>query len=172
MSEQAPLQGVQATRWLLGLSAAQIRDALQEANNSMDLLTGSVTELMDAVRQVDDQAQIRVELSNLPEDSPLRCFDGYVVEYVQQVVTALQFYDRLSQRMQHVAEGLGDLASLAGDSEGFDHEDSWQRLLDGINARYSTAEERSLLEQQLPKAPLRYVLPAIAASEDDDIELF
>ncbi|MBF0257063.1 MAG: hypothetical protein HQL47_11560 [Gammaproteobacteria bacterium] len=176
MSEEAEqIAGLQATSWLLGLNAAQIQDALQAATGSMDELTGSVTELLQAVRQIDENAQISVAFTGLPEDSPLHRFDGRVLDYVQGVLTALQFYDRLSQRLEHVAEALTGIAGLVDEPARLDQAEAWRQLLDGISQRHSTPEEHCLFLQHLPQAPLRYAPPQ-AASEPSagagDIEFF
>ncbi|MEO5343086.1 MAG: HbrB domain-containing protein [Gammaproteobacteria bacterium SHHR-1] len=170
--EQDRLEGLQAARWLLDLNAAQIKDALAEANHSMDSLTGSITELLEAVRYVDETVQISVAFSGLPDDSPLHRFDGQVLEYVQGVLTALQFYDRLSQRLDHVARALDDLAGLTQQPGQLDRHEAWRQLLDGINRRHSMPEEQDLFLRHLPLAPLIYQASEEANADAGDIEFF
>jgi hypothetical protein len=169
--EGRQVAGVDATRWMLGLAASQIDEALHEGDASIDALTGSITELMETVRCIDEHAEISFEISGLPEDSPLHRFDGRIVDYVQNVVMALQFYDRLSQRMRHVVEGLEGLGGLTGAPERFNQAGAWQQLLDDVCARHSTREERQLFDRLLSDAPLVYVAKD-TPDGDDDIELF
>jgi hypothetical protein len=170
--ESDRLEGLEATRWLLDLSAAQISDALHEANSSMDSLTGSITELLEAVRYVDETVQISVAFSGLPDDSPLHRFDGQVLEYVQGVLTALQFYDRLSQRLDHVAQSLDDLAGLARHPDQLHQLQSWRQLLDAITRRHSMPEEQNLFLRHLSKAPLSYQASQATNADAGDIEFF
>ncbi len=172
MNEHTDVEGLSAVSWLLELSSAQIGDALNEANQSMDTLTGSVTELMEAVRQIDQHAQIRIAFDNLAEGAPSVQLDGPMVDYVQKVVTALQFYDRLSQRLHHVGEGLDGLARLTRQPDQLNAREPWQGLLQQVTQRHSTSGEWALFQRHLDGAPLDYAVTPGASEDDDGVELF
>lgn len=167
------LEGIAATHWMLGLCASQIKDALGEGDASMGMLIGSVTELIDAVQYIDDHAEIHFEITGLPEDSPLHKFSGRIVDYVQNVVMALQFYDRLSQRLVHVAQGLDELAEMAETPGQLDQLAAWRGLLDRVCALHSTKEEQELFDRQVVQAPLSYVHQSETVYQaEDEIEFF
>jgi hypothetical protein len=63
--------------------------------------------------------------------------------HADATVTALQFYDKLIQRLTHVREGLvmpSDSAAVKPSTV------DWNGLLEQVRARYSTVEERVLFD--------------------------
>ncbi len=88
------------TLTLLALAVAQIDTSMKEGNDSVDTLTHSFTSiasksrlLLDHFAKVDPNAP--QEIKNAAE---------IIHAEVGKAVVAFQFYDRLSQRMEHVGE--------------------------------------------------------------------
>jgi hypothetical protein len=93
----------------------------------------------------------------------------------RQAVVALQFYDKLIQRIQHVRDGLAIPAEVieAGPQE---RSAAWGQLLDQVRDRYSMVEERVLFDFLLRGTGPREMMQALTdlqgASRPGELELF
>ena len=95
---------------------------------------------------------------------------------VNQAIVAFQFYDRLSQRLSHVNNGLAWLAELVGDETRAGDAQAWADLQARIRARYSMPEEIEMFEAVLLRGltveqAIREFM-AKMSTKGDDIELF
>lgn len=137
---------VRELRRFLELGAAQLDAAMRESDARVEKLASAVSAVAADARAL--------ELAGRTLESP----DAQTVQYARQrirelsqalsahadaTVTALQFYDKLIQRLTHVREGLvmpsDSAASQAGTVD-------WNALLEQVRARYSTVEERVLFD--------------------------
>lgn len=133
-------------RRFLELGAAQLDAALRESDARVEKLAAAVTAVAS------DSRSLQHELHSLAASEPARVQQarvriGELTEslnaHVQLSITALQFYDKLVQRLTHVREGLAIPADSAADgAAGAD----WNALLEQVRARYSTVEERVLFD--------------------------
>ena len=74
-------------------------------------------------------------------------------ELVQQCIVALQFPDRMNQRIRHVETGLAQLAALLSDPGTRNEESAWGELDRAVRANYSMAEEHELADRLLSELP-------------------
>jgi hypothetical protein len=70
---------------------------------------------------------------------------------IRRAVVALQFHDRLTQKLSHVASNLGTVAELLRDPCRRDARTAWEVLRREIRARYTMDCERSLADAVLPE---------------------
>ena len=101
---------------------------------------------------------------------------------VGKAVVAFQFYDRLSQRMEHIGESLEKTGHLISDPAGRYMEREWTKLQDEIKANYTMEAERIMFEHILAGRSIAEALEIYhhhfnkpmddAFGTDDDIELF
>ena len=87
---------------------------------------------------------------------------------------AFQFYDRLSQRMQHISISLDELSKLIDTPDLMKHSTSWLALEDKIRSHYTLDNDLSMFEAVLAGENIEDILSkATDVVEDDgDIELF
>ncbi len=114
---------------------------------------GPVDSLAQCVLSIATSAQAILETvrgGQVPADSPARlaierqC--AAMLERVQLAVVAFQFHDLLAQRLQHVCEGLGELAATLRDSR-LQGADQWRAVGERIRGRYSLSEQLTLFDQ-------------------------
>jgi hypothetical protein len=95
---------------------------------------------------------------------------------VQQSIMAFQFYDRLSQRLDHVKEALEQLGKLVADPGRLYSPQEWTRLQQRIRSRYTMREEQEMFDALLRGESVEQALEAVKArleaGDIDDIELF
>lgn len=165
---------VSETVRMLNLAVAQISMAMHEGEDSLGTLTASFSGM---VSSVDEIARIvNRELSDA--DAAVDIFGecSRVHDGVQQSIMAFQFYDRLSQRLDHVKEALEQLGKLVADPGRLYSPQEWTRLQQRIRSRYTMREEQEMFDALLRGESVEQALEAVKArleaGDIDDIELF
>jgi len=151
------------------LGIAQLEGAVREADTRVDRLAHSmagVREAMDRMAKLADGGAPTAAISELIES---------MREHVSAAVIALQFYDKLTQRIQHVRDGLVvPLAHVEEQPEG--KSPHWDALLDRVRERYSMVEERVLFDFLMKGAGAEQMLTALTdlrgATNPGELELF
>ncbi len=135
-------------RRFLELGAAQLDAALRESDGRVEKLTAAVTAVATDARALEQEVHLLAageEASQQHARARIRELTESLSAHVQLTITALQFYDKLVQRLTHVREGLAIPADTAADEARAASAD-WNALLDQVRARYSTVEERVLFD--------------------------
>lgn len=151
------------------LGIAQLEGAVREADTRVDRLAQSmvgVREAMDRMARLADAG------------APMAAIAGQIDamrEHVSAAVIALQFYDKLTQRIQHVRDGLVvPLAHVEVRESG--KSPHWDVLLDRVRERYSMVEERVLFDFMMKGAGADQMLTALTdlrgATNPGELELF
>ncbi|NTS77426.1 hypothetical protein HR060_11195 [Catenovulum sp. SM1970] len=165
------------TTRLLGLSIAQIHMSLTEGDNSINTLTNSFQELATICSKVEglthsaeSQSEDALALVSKEAES--------MSSHVDAAIVAFQFYDRLCQRLEHVAASLEGLSDLLQETENENPAD-WRRLREHIRAHYTMKEEHLMYETIMQGATAKEALEIFRArlaekpeEDDGDIELF
>ncbi len=160
---------------MLNLAVAQIGVAMAEGEDSVQALTASFTGMVGRVQQVAaEAARLPPEQAAIAEAIGAHCKG--VQQSMQQGIVAFQFYDRLSQRIDHVQHALEQLAELIADNGRLYNPMEWQRLQQAIRGRYTMQEEQAMFDALLAGASveeaLEQVRPRLDQGDIDDIELF
>ena len=109
-----------------------------------------------------------------------------VSEMMHSAIIAFQFYDKLTQRLNHVTGSLGSLADLVNDQRRLYNPYEWLGMQEKIKSRYTMEEERlmfeAIMEGKTVKQALAIYVQAIedrkqkttdnGGGDEDDIELF
>lgn len=133
---------------MLALTVAQIETSMKEGDQSVNQLTSSFTdlaihsqEIIEESKKLDDaiphEALIRKNI--------LQAADG-LTDKVQQAVVAFQFYDRLSQRLDHASHNLEKIGHLIADSGDRYDEKAWRKVQNEIKSSYTMEAERIMFE--------------------------
>jgi len=168
---------VRETVLMLELAAGQISAAMHESNGPVNVLTSGFTSLaslltriqasLDALPETPENAELKRELLGSTNE---------VNAVVTQSIVAFQFYDKLSQRLDHVGHGLGKLSDLVADRGRLFNPEEWRSLQQSIRSRYSTVEEVAMFEAVLAGVPVQEALQIFVANRreqaSNDIELF
>lgn len=160
---------------MLNLSVAQISMAMHEGEDSVGSLTASFTGM---IGKVNDIAATADEMGKEAEASrgSILADCAEVQSGIQQTIVAFQFYDRLSQRLDHVKLALEKLSELVSDKSRLYQPDEWGGLQQTIRSRYTMAEEQEMFDVLLGGASIDEALDAVRdrinEGDIDDIELF
>jgi uncharacterized protein YoxC len=169
---------------MLALTVAQIETSMKEGDQSVNLLTDSFTDLASHSQEIIAEAQKLDE--NIPHEAEIRkkmlqAADG-LSEKIQQAVIAFQFYDRLSQRLDHTSHSLEKIGHLIADASERYKENSWRNVQEDIKNSYSMEAERIMFEHIMRGHSVAEALEIYhhqfkkdkeeSFNTDDDIELF
>jgi hypothetical protein len=160
---------------MLNLAVAQIAMAMHEGEDSVESLSRSFTEMIGNVNAI---AVAVTETGDgdaaLQGDVLQRC--ASVQGRIQQNIMAFQFYDRLSQRLDHVRFALDALSALVADNTRLFNPGEWHGLQQTIRTRYTMREEQDMFDALAGGATVEEALEVVRAKirqgEIDDIELF
>lgn len=168
----------QETALLLDLCEAQMDAAMRDSDRSVDSLVNAFTELTQASTAISELSrQISAAGVATPvagEELAQRC--DAIGRQINEVVVAMQFYDKLSQRMGHVRHSLTTLAMFVCNRPQTQNRDHWVKLLASLRRLYRTAEERAVFDLVAEGATSEDVRSAIGKVQqeaaDSSIELF
>jgi hypothetical protein len=116
---------------LLLLAVRQLDAAMLDASAEAELLSRAVAALGVRGAQMRDNGGEATHAKALP-----------FVADAQRAMRALQFHDRLSQRVTHVRDALSRLHACVATGEGAE----WQKLNDSIRALYTMEDERQIFD--------------------------
>jgi hypothetical protein len=154
---------------LLELGIAQLDGAVKEADGRVDRLAHS---LVDLRRGLDEITQL---LAQHASPTVLAARIEAMNENVNAAVVAMQFYDKLTQRLAHVREGL-HMPRAHINATVTPHSDHWVDLCAAIRARYSMVEERVVFDFLLrgtgPEQMLEALTDLRGATNPGELELF
>jgi len=165
-------------RRFLELGAAQLDAAIRESDARVDQLACAITSVATDARDLEAQ----VQLLDSPEPAAvtqararITRLTGALGAHVQATITALQFYDKLIQRLTHVREGLAIPSdSTAGDANLAASD--WSALLEQVRSRYSMVEERVLFDFMMRGLNAEQMLKALtglrASAASGEFEAF
>lgn len=165
---------------MLNLAIAQIKQSLNEGNASVDTLASSFTAL--ATNLTDIQTSINhIDTAEHSENEKIKLIvqgsATTATDKVQAAIVAFQFYDKLTQRLDHVSHSLASLTQLIADPNDLYSPPKWRELQQSIRSKYTMEEERRMFDKVLAGLPIDVALAEfndeMKDSElDDDIELF
>jgi uncharacterized coiled-coil protein SlyX len=158
---------------LLSLSVAQIHTSLTEGENSVTALTDAFKQMAEVI----DSAKGLVGEHSAAQDQHFEGMTAELKNHITEAIIAFQFYDRLCQRLSHVATGLNDISELLSeDSKLFDG-DLWQGVRDKVKTSYTMEAEFIMHDAILNGATVEealeeYKVRMEALAEEENIELF
>jgi hypothetical protein len=133
------------TSKMLKLCAAQIDGALGDCDATIERLLEAFTTI------VEDSEWVRRKAAGLAaEDSQaaaeLDMRSNRLVTRANAAIQALQFHDRLTQRLGHVRHSMHSLGEFVTDTERSARQEDWQDLHARLGRMYRTREEVAIFE--------------------------
>jgi len=151
----------------LKLAVAQISMSLKESSSSIESLIGSITGMAGCIRHIEQPGNVAAT------DTKEQC--TLAGEYMQQAVSAFQFYDRLTQRITHIKENLREIIKVV-EAPGQQHASMWKSLQEKVLSVYSLEQEQRMYQALLHGISAENVITnspeAAAQTKNNDIELF
>jgi hypothetical protein len=152
-------------RQFLELGAAQLDAAVRESDARVDVLAATIGMLAsDACDLKKLMRHSIADSASAPADlqAQVQRLAEAIDQQAQVAITALQFYDKLIQRLTHVRDGLAIPADSAAGAAAYEAS-SWDKLLEQVRARYSTVEERVLFDFMMSGLSAEQMLKALSA---------
>lgn len=140
---------------LLLLAVRQLDAAMLDASAEAELLSRAVAALGERGANLRDTGGDTTRAKALP-----------ILADAQRAMRALQFHDRLSQRVNHVRDALARLHANVATGKG----EEWRQLHESIRALYTMEDERQIFDALVQREAPREE-PA-RANQTDGVELF
>lgn len=179
LSDKLPAQDrgeIAETVRLLNVVIGQIGLLMQDGDDAVATLDSAFASAASGVAGILEAATV---LSGDPpgdsENVGIATLCSETQTSINASIIALQFYDRLSQRLTHVRDTLESMTDLLHDRPNTVAPDEWQSLQSMIRGRYTMREEQVLFDALLDGASVESALRAALVEEkktDDGIELF
>ena len=156
---------------MLDLAAARISYALHAGNESVDTLVGSFTNMTGQVMAMQKGIE---ELPDGEAKDALLNNCQQAMNTVQETTIAFQFYDRLSQRMQHISGSLDELSELINSPQRMQNPSAWIDLENKIRSHYTLDIDLKMFDAVLSGENIDDILTKAidVIEEGDGIELF
>ena len=159
---------------MLELCEGQIEAALRDSDRSVEVLTNVFFQLIAAIDSLGEAAKQVGANSGTPnelqEAFTERC--GNLTEQINSAVVAFQFYDKLTQRLDHVRHSLTTLALFICDRDKSQKPDQWNKLRASLRRLYRTAEERKVFESIAGPIPEETEANTQNYAAESSVELF
>ncbi|MEW6990540.1 hypothetical protein AADZ91_07590 [Colwelliaceae bacterium 6441] len=166
---------------MLNLAVAQLEQSMSEGNASVATLSSSFTalatnlgDIQSSIAGFSDDNDVGDKMKMIIQGSATTALDK-----VHHSIIAFQFYDKLSQRLDHVSQSLASLSSLIADPAALYSPVEWKKLQEAIRSKYTMEEERKMFDNVISGMPIEQALSEfrqerlLSCEEDeDDIELF
>jgi hypothetical protein len=160
----------------LNLGVAQLDAAVRESDTQVDKIAQCLAAIATDLQQLEARAQAEAAAKCTDLATSMRAS-------LQAAVKALQFYDKLIQRLTHVRAGLAipadattDPTATATASATASATIDWNGVLEQVRARYSMVEERVLFDFMMRGLRAEQMLKALQslreASAPGELELF
>lgn len=169
---------ISETLAMLALAIAQIDTSLQEGNQSVNQLTESFTTMANSTQKILELSQT----TNAINQSDIPLIATEINGEIQQAVVAFQFYDRLTQRLEHVGDSLERMGHLMNDAKQRYQASAWKTLQEHIKNNYTMEAERIMFEHIMAGHSVAEALEIYrhhfehnkedSFGTDDEIELF
>ena len=164
---------IRETILMLDFAVARMSHAMSDGNDSVDTLIESFTHMAKEVESIQDTANSLNE--NEQKETMLKQCTS-IHNNMNQAITAFQFYDRLSQRMQHITNSLDSMSNLITQEDQRIDCEKWQDLKSMIRANYTLESDKRMFESLLSGTSVSEIINQAAqsanSSEVGEIELF
>jgi hypothetical protein len=148
---------------MLGLAASQIEVSLRDAEQPIATLCRAITSLAAAAEVLDGsleqlpEAEVSADVRRL-----LEAQRDALRHRAEEASVALQFHDRLVQRLTHVRDSLAALGDFVDANARHDSAPDWDGLRRRIRDQYSMEQERVMFDLLVSGATPDQVLRALA----------
>lgn len=140
---------IKETITMLALAVAQIQSTLTDGTQSVNTLTESFTRMVSYLKSIKDSTE-KITPENIETfKQTIAVTTGDLESDVHGAVMAFQFYDRITQRLDHACRSLDRLGVLISSPESLYNPEHWKAFQDDIKGSYSMESERIMFEHIL-----------------------
>ena len=164
---------IRETVMMLNLAVAQIEYTMRDGDDSIDALSHSFTSIIESVEAI---AKAGEKLPESEEKTTIMSNFEHTSEKVQTAIIAFQFYDKLTQRLNHVSSSLATLTELVADQSRLYNPQEWHVLQTKIKSKYTLETDKKMFNDILQGKTIEEVLSntknITEQDNEDNIELF
>lgn len=144
---------VRETINMLTLAVSQIECTMTDGEKSVAELTQSFTYIASQLQNLIEQNDLK---DNKEKEENISASE--IHQQVMNAIIAFQFYDRLTQRIDHVKRDLTWLSELVSDPQQLYNPEAWSKLQKDISSNYTMEEERIMFEHIMKGASVEEAL--------------
>lgn len=138
---------VRETINMLYLAVCQIETTLSDSNSAVNTLTQSFVQLAEHAGAINRQIQEIQHVEDLARfKADMASTTAEMGSNISASVEAFQFYDRICQRLDHIARGLERVSAVMEDSQQLNSPASWGQIQQDIRNSYTMEAERIMFE--------------------------
>lgn len=173
---------VRETINMLTLAVSQVECTMTDGEKSVTELTQSFTYIANQLQELLEQRNSKKDDSANSDLEKFRTSTEEIHRQIMSAIVAFQFYDRLSQRLDHVKRDLSWLSRLVSDPTQLYNPSAWSKLQEDIMSNYTMEEERIMFQHIMKGASVEEALEIynhhFSSKKDasdnttDEIELF
>jgi hypothetical protein len=171
---------IKETILMLNLAVAQIDQSMHDGNASVDTLASSFTALATNLNDIQSSIENIESGDNTDNNKVKLIIQGSTTtatDKVNAAIVAFQFYDKLTQRLDHISQNLNSLTQLISDPNSLYSPPKWQELQNAIRAKYTMDEERKMFDKVLSGITIEEAIKEFneeisSNSPEEDVILF
>jgi hypothetical protein len=161
---------IRETVLMLNLAVAQIGRAMNDGDESVGTLTNSFTTMAGNTSII---AEAGEKLPDSPEKDAILSHCQQVTSQMQSAIIAFQFYDKLTQQLNHAGDSLASLAELVSTPGSLYSPYEWRGLQEKIRSKYTNESDKKMFDAILNGATVEEALQqALSEDASEDVELF
>lgn len=132
---------------MLYLAVCQIETTMGDANSSVNTLTDSFTRVAGHAQEIQAHAKQINNVEQIDQFSQeLDKTTSVIQDNVSRAIQAFQFYDRVCQRIDHVARSLEKVSEILNDEGSVHNVTAWRNIQEQIKSSYTMEAERIMFE--------------------------
>jgi hypothetical protein len=134
---------------------------MTDGEKSITELTQSFTYIASQLKDIIEPQTTASDKTEKKDIESMKLSAGEIHKQIMSAIVAFQFYDRLTQRLDHVKRDLGWLSKLVSDPQQLYNPSAWSKLQEDIMSNYTMEEERIMFQHIMS-----------GASVDDALEIY
>jgi len=163
---------INATIKMLTVATGQIDLSLKVGDKSVDVVGAAFEELLAHVGSITSTMKEMTAENFEDKKHVIKILCEHTEKQTQSFIVAFQFYDELSQRMNHVASGLSGLSELISDKEKFKKSTEWKHLKESIREKYTIQSEIDMFDAVMKGESIIDALKVLLTERPEVEEVF
>ncbi|MDH5377029.1 MAG: hypothetical protein OEX00_01745 [Gammaproteobacteria bacterium] len=166
--------GRDAVNLFLALAVGEIMLSTKEATGSIQELTKTFMDMVNDVHIIKAEAE---KAMGKADEAALKRIDKMCDTFfdkVQAGTVGFQFYDKLTQRLQHTSVSLKKAMNLVESEDLFNSVSSWNEFRQDMRKRYNSEQDREMFEGLMSGKPIQEAVRIASKGKDSssNVELF
>ena len=156
----------------LQLAVAQSKLSLKDAGESVASLTTTFIEMAQDMQELKDLVNQEGSANSDELKSKILSLCDQFVARTMEATVGFQFYDKMTQRQNHMNETLNELVDLIQTHGASGTPEHWQAIHDSVHRRYTMEQDKRLMECIMSGMGPDEAVAEASKPVETDIELF